>query len=198
MEFYGNPMPAQKGMLLLRQNFVHMKMKLVLLIAGSLALFLSSCKPRPDQNLVNSMKTDIAKYEPGPAFLLQAGKEYSDMANLLLKLPEDVKSKIPYYNEEEAMTWKRYGAKLEGGGKAYTETLAKLKLLTADYLDGLVVTDSARVRYQSLISGLEGMPGPDRINPELNSARGSYQQMTAGIPADILTEFKAEAAKEDK
>lgn len=178
-------------------KFVLMKMKLFLFIAGLIVLF-SSCKARPDQDLVNSMKADIAKYEQAPAFLQQAGKEYADMGNLMLKLPDDVKSQVPHFNEEEAMTWKRYGSKLLGGADGYTQTVASLKLLTADYMDGAIPTDSARVKYQILSASLASIPGPDKIEPDLNAARGSFQQMTASIPAEKLAQLKAETGKEDK
>ena len=174
-----------------------MKMKLVLFVAGCLVFF-CSCKSRPDQNLVNSMKADIAKYEAGPAAMAEFGKEMSEMGNIMLKLPADVKIKVPHFNEDEALSWKAIGSKYENGAKAYTQTVTDLKLLTADYMDGLIPTDSAQVRYKYLISGLESMPQPTRFAPDLNSARGSFQQMTSAIPDSIITEFKAEMAKQNK
>ncbi len=175
-----------------RQNLIHMKMKLFLLAAGCLFLVFS-CKRGPDQKLVNDMKTDIAKYESGPLALQAFGKEMFEMGTVMLTLPDDIKTKVPKYNAEEAMGWQRLGTKVYNGSYAYDKTLVNLKLLTADYVDGLVPTDSARVRYEYLRAGLTGMPTTERFQPELNSARTSYQQMTATVPDSVLVFLKAKA-----
>lgn len=189
MEAFGGFLPG----FTFAKIYIAMHMKLILR-AALCSLVLIACKERPDKALVEKMKADVAKYEADLPALAQYAGSMSEMGQVLINLPAEQKAKVPHFNEEEAQMWAKVGMKAQAGVDGYTKNIYKLKLLIADYLDGKLSKDSAQVKFMDLHNGLVTMPDVSKLSTYLSPAKGSYQQMIAGIPDSILSPLKEKAA----